>query len=287
MRIGFLDHHLDTTHPLAFLKILRTRTGNDAVEVVGAWESHPAAEDWCKANGVPRMNTAEEVVAASDAIMVLAPNDPEAHLALARPALLAGKPIFIDKDLAASFDDGKEILSLARQHGAAVMAASSLRFAVELDELEKKIEGPIDSVNIEGIGHLHGYGVHSIAIAMRMFGSGVKRVASFGNDDFRQVILDDGKRIASIVTRYSANQYSTVAWRAGVLTGGNYYEAQVSDFQSFYTSMLDAAVQFFKTRKPMISDEEMLMIIRIEQAAEESLHSDGGWIKTDVSTLAQ
>src|SRR5690606_17140356 len=148
-----------------FLAQLRGCVSNGEVEVVGAWESHPETDNWCESNAVTRMNSADEVVKASDAIIVLAPNNPETHLDLARPALQAGKPTFIDKSIAESVNSAKEILRLSERHGAPVMAASALRFASELDTLEDAEPPPYDTVFARGLGKWNGYGVHTISMA--------------------------------------------------------------------------------------------------------------------------
>ncbi|MGB9693151.1 MAG: hypothetical protein ACPL7D_13400, partial [Candidatus Sumerlaeaceae bacterium] len=70
MRIGFIDHHLANFHADTFVRLLRSGCYG-AVEVVAAYEVKPfGEEDWCAKQGVQRANSAEEVVAESDAVMV-------------------------------------------------------------------------------------------------------------------------------------------------------------------------------------------------------------------------
>src|SRR5204863_9979171 len=98
MKIGFLDHHLKNYHAGKFHDLLTGDVGAGAVEICAAYESHPqGSDDWCAQRGVPRASSAEEVIAKSDAVIVLGPDVPEAHLTLARASLAAGKPTFVDK----------------------------------------------------------------------------------------------------------------------------------------------------------------------------------------------
>jgi len=66
-------------------------------------------------------------------------------LELARPALEAGKPVFINRPFAASITDSEEIVRLAKAYNAPVMSASSLEFQPEVADMQTfaKEKGPI------------------------------------------------------------------------------------------------------------------------------------------------
>jgi hypothetical protein len=281
MKIGFLDHHLNTSHSMKFLALLRGSVGQGDIEITGAWESDPEQADWCESNGVVRMANADEVVAASDAIIVLAPNNPEVHLDLARPALEAGKPVFIDKDLAGCVKSAREIARLSDRHGAPVMAASALRFASELDALEDREPPPYDAVFARGLGKWHGYSVHTITMAMRLFGSKVLRVIDTGSDEARSVTLDDGHRRCNIDVRVSENQSASTPWQVGCLVSGKYETATITRFDQFYTNLMQEVVEFFRTGTSPISMDEMIMTVAIEKAADLSLAEGGHWVELE------
>lgn len=281
LKVGFLDHHLNTSHSMKFLALLRGCVGNGEVDVVGAYESNPEQADWCESNGLVRMASPEEVIAASDAIIVLAPNNPEVHLDLARPALQAGKPVFIDKDIAGCVHSAREIARLSERHGAPVMAASGLRFASELDALEEREPPPYDSVYARGLGKWHGYGVHTITMALRLFGSKVVRVIDTGSDEARCVTLDDGMRRCVIDVRMSENEYEATPWQVGALVSGRYETATITRFDQFYTNLMQEVVEFFRTGVSPISMEEMLMTVAVEKAADLSLAEGGVWVELE------
>lgn len=281
LKIGFLDHHLNTSHSMKFLALLRGSVGNGDVEITGAWESDPEVDDWCETNGVTRMRDAAEVVAASDAIMVLAPNNAEAHLELARPALEAGKPVFIDKCISGCVKSAREIARLSDRHNAPVMAASGLRFASELDAMEEREPPPYDAVYARGLGKWNGYGVHTITMALRLFGSRVTRVIDTGTDEARYVTIDDGSRRAIIEVRMSENQYEATPWEVGALVSGKYETATVTRFDQFYTNLMREALEFFKTGVSPVSMDEMIMTIAIEKAAELSMANGGVWVELE------
>jgi len=64
---------------------------------------------------------------------------------IACPALEAGKPVFFNRPFAASVGDAEEIIRLAREHNAPVMAGSSLEYQPELPEIARfaKENGPL------------------------------------------------------------------------------------------------------------------------------------------------
>src|SRR6185437_3690323 len=101
--------------------------------VTAAWESDPTGDDWCAKNGIRRAESAESVARECDAVIVLAPDNIDAHAGLCPPVFPAGKPVFIDKLLATGVDEGQAILGQAKAHGVPVFSASSLRYAVELE----------------------------------------------------------------------------------------------------------------------------------------------------------
>lgn len=266
---------------MKFLALLRGSVGQGDIEISGAWESDPEQADWCEINGVTRLQSPQEVIERSDAIMVLAPNNPEVHFDLAKPALEAGKPVFIDKDLASTTRAGRDLIRLSERHDAPLMAASALRFASELDALEDREPPPYDSVFVRGMGKWNGYAIHSITMALRLFGTDVLRVIDTGTDEARIVTLDDGRRRCSIDVRESENQYETTPWQAGALVSGRYETATITRFDQFYTNLMQEVVEFFRSGTSPISTDEMLLTIAIEKAADLSLAEGGVWVELD------
>ncbi|AOY02002.1 Gfo/Idh/MocA family oxidoreductase [Jeongeupia sp. USM3] len=58
--------------------------------------------------------------------IVIASLDPRDYLALARPHLIAGRRVFLNRPMAGSPADARELLALADRHGGAVYSASAL-----------------------------------------------------------------------------------------------------------------------------------------------------------------
>ncbi len=279
MKIGFIDHHLNNYHADVFHKFLTGPVGGGKVEIVAAFETDPVGDDWCAKTGVRRAGSAAEVVAQSDAVIVLAPDNIGEHLKLAKEALESGKPTLIDKMLSTSLEDAKQIAALAAKHNTPVMGSSSLRFAVEVEELAAALTAPVDAVFARGFGKFPGYSIHTIAPALRFLGGRpIRRVIDTGAGSVRLVTVDDGERRTLIEVRESENQYEATPWTVGVLSGGKYHVAVVTKFDDFYANLLKETLAFFTTGKTPISLQEMLESVAVEVLAGESVKQGGVWM---------
>ena len=282
MKIGFIDHHLNNYHANKFHSLLTGPVGAGEIEICAAYESDPQGDDWCNAHGVPRAASAAEVVAKSDAIIVLAPDHIGDHLELGREALKSGKPTQIDKMLSPSLADAREIVRIARDNATPLMSASSLRFAVEIEELVARLPGPPDDVFARGFGPLRGYGCHTVAPALRLFGSRAKRLIDTGRNGTRLITLDDGTRRAFIEMHEAENQAEISPWQMGALAGKRYEVVTITKYDEFYANLMKEAVKFFKTRQSSISPEEQLLGVAVECAADDSASKGGAWVDLEL-----
>jgi len=62
--------------------------------------------------------------------------DGRQHLEQVKQALASGKPLWIDKPLASSLEDAREILRLAKDAGVPWFSASALRYGKDVDALK-------------------------------------------------------------------------------------------------------------------------------------------------------
>lgn len=291
MKIGILDYKLTNYHLKKFHGLLTGPVGDGKITITGGAELEATDEgrEWCAQNGVA-YRSAEEVIAASDALLVLAPNNPETHLEVARPALATGKPVFIDKMLAQTPEDAREIIRLARESGSPLMSSSGLRFALELDELDGRLGGGTGegagagegaAVFARGLGKFPIYGVHTITLALRYYGPDVRRVIDTGQEGDRLLTLDGPRGKASIEIRDSENQYEATPWQVGVRSGTRYETVTITNFDGFYENLMRKAVEFFRTGHSPISVEEQLAVVEVQAAAEQSLASGNNWVTVE------
>jgi len=282
MKIGIIDHQLTNYHIKRFHAILTGEIGQAAgVEIVGAAEGTPSDEGkkWAADNNVKYIDSIDQLIAGSDALLVLAPNNPEQHLALATPALKSGKPVFIDKMLAQTPEDARAIVKLSQEHNSPLFCSSSLRFAKEVTDLAATVPAPYKTFFVRGMGKFPIYAVHSLAIAMPFIGHTVKRVIDTGKGVSRTLTLDNGAVRATVEVRESKNQSTATPWEVGVLADEEYHIATVKDTAGFYENLARAFLDFFKTGKSPLSVEEMLSIVIIQDAAEKSMEQGGVWVE--------
>lgn len=269
MRIAFLDHHLDNWHAKVFLGMLRDR-GHEVV----AFETDPLPDDWCEANGVRRAASVDEAVSASEAVMVLAPDDIEAHLDLCLAAIPSGKPMWVDKLLATTADESLRILRAAEYHSTPVTAGSSLRHAAELEDV---LGDPVDEAFFSGYGTWDRYGVHTVSMAMRVFGGGVRRFSRTGTTKMPTVTLEwkDGRR-AVLVVAEAKNGGEAFPWHFALRRGDSYVHGTVRQFEEFYRRQLEAVLADFEAGASMDGDEmiDTVKILERVPQAEEGVWTD-------------
>lgn len=281
MRLAILDHHLNNYHANTFLRLLREGKVRSDAEIVAAWESHPTGEDWCVKNGVRRGVTIEDTCKDADAVMILAPDNIDAHLALCQQAFPLNKPMFLDKYLAPNVGEAQQIVALAQQLGIPLLCSSGLRYAQEVQDLLHELNAPIEEMYARGMGKWAGYGIHTISPLVRAMGGNVKRIADTGTATVRLIALDYGEgRFATAEVRVAENGYQVLPWQVGVRPAGDtkYYTAQVAQFEQFYINQLQAILDFFGTGQPDMSLEDALAVVAILEAAERSQAEGGAWV---------
>ena len=195
IRLGMVG--LDTSHAVAFTKILHDSAAKDFIpgaKVVGAFKaaSRDIESSWSKADGYTDKLRTDYGVTIYDSIEELAKNvdavliesvDGRPHLAQARAVILARKPLFVDKPLAASLKDALEILALAHKHGVPIFSASSLRFARETLAVREGSVGRVLRAETSSPAHLEPthtdlfwYGIHGVESLFTVMGPGIESV---------------------------------------------------------------------------------------------------------------
>ncbi len=281
MKVGFIDHHLANYHANKFLSIFREGKAGADIEIVSAYESNPEGdEDWCAKNNVPRASSPAEVIEKSEAILVLAPDNIDAHITLTKDAVQSKKPVFIDKVLAETVEDARTIISTAQSAGTPIMSSSSLRFSVELEQLISLVgDGPHEQVFSRGFGKWRQYAVHTIQPALRLLGGRVKRVIDTGKGTSHVITIENSEgRRAHIDLRLSENQMESTPWQLGLLHHNNYELITVKQFDEFYVNLAKQMVKFFQTRQSPVPVEEMLDQVIVEVSADSSFQNGGQWV---------
>src|SRR5580700_4370570 len=185
LRIGIVG--TDTSHVTEFTKLLNGGSGTGA-HIVAAYKGgspdfEPSrtrvdkfaaelAEKW----QVEFVADIPTLCSKVDAVLIESV-DGRTHLSQARAVIAARKPMFIDKPLASTLDDAREIARLAGAAGVPWFSASSLRWS----EITEKLAGPgILGAITWGPGpfeehqplDLAWYAIHSIEMLFTLMGPG-------------------------------------------------------------------------------------------------------------------
>ncbi len=283
MKIGFVDHHLNNFHANKFLSLLHGPLADLGARVTLAWESDPVAdaegnEDWCGKNEIARAESAETVAATCDAVIILAPDNIEAHLELCRRVFPAGKPCMVDKFLAPTLTEAREIVSLAERYGMRLFSASSLRFAVESEAAISALDKRVTESFARGMGDWGGYGVHTLSLVLSAMGHDVVRVIDTGGPESASVTLDYGDRRGYVEVRSAENMWEALPWSFGYRADGRYVTGQIQDFDGFYANLMRRTVEFFQSGTSPITVDEMLKVVAILERTAESRKQGGVWL---------
>ncbi len=225
--------------------------------------------------GVEILDKPEAVAERVDLVFITAV-DGRTHLDYVRKTIAARKPTFIDKPMATSTADVKEMFSLAEQHHVPMMSCSSLRYAQSLEAaLAEDEKGVIVGVDVFGPmaieptqGGLFWYGIHSVEIVNRVMGRGCKEVKATTSEkqDAVTATFSDGRLATIHGLRGAHHQFGLTIQRE---KGFQFVDA-ASGKRSWYATMLDAIMRSLPAGKSDVDPADTLEVIRLIEAANES-----------------
>jgi hypothetical protein len=271
----------DTSHAVEFTKLL-----NGNVKVVAAYKGGSADVESSRTRvdkftdelktkwGVEFFNTIPELASKVDGILLLSV-DGRTHLPQFKAALAAKKPIFIDKPLASTLADAREIDRLAKAAGVSWFSASSLRYS----EIVSSVEGPgILGAMTWGPGpfeehhqlDLSWYAIHPIEILFTLMGSGCEEVTRVAGADSDEITCKwkDG-RLGTVRALRPYGTYGAVVFRKDGV--------QVSPPKPHtdYEGLVREIVKFFESGKPPVANANTMEIFEFMGAAQRSKEAGG------------
>lgn len=283
LRVGIIGY--DTSHVLAFTRLLNDSNDPHHVpgaKVVAGFASASAdiessisrlegyKEEMARDFGVPLYDSIEAMLENVDAVL-LESNDGRRHLPEVRPVLAAGKPVFIDKPMAASYADAAEIAALARAHNTPVFSSSSLRFDANIAGLRDEDAGKVigcdaytAAVLEETNPGLYWYGIHGVEILYSFMGTGCRTVQCYRTDAVHHVTgtWADGRLATVRGSREGAHDFGATV----VFEGGIKHTLFSRDIP-IYSQLLKQIVPFFQGAPAPVALDETLEIMAFIEAA--------------------
>ena len=255
---------------LAEMKIVAAYPGGSP-DLPASWNRVKKYTEQVRGMGVEIVGSIDELLKRVD-VVLLESVDGRPHLAQARPVIAAGKPLFIDKPMAASLADAMLIFRLAKEKNVPCFSASSLRFCSGFQAARSgKSFGEVRSCTAWSPMHvephhpdLFWYGIHGVETLFTVMGPGCETVTRVGPEKVLGV-WKDGRRGTFVATTRRVMAPRSKA-RAEAARRGKY---------EGYVPLLVEIVKFFKTGKPPVSAEETLEILAFMEAADESKRHNG------------
>jgi len=226
--------------------------------------------------GIKLYPTIEAMLPEVDGIL-LTSVDGRLHLEQAKPVIAAGKPMFIDKPMAASLADALEIFRLADEKKVPVFSASSLRFSAGIQKMRNeqplgKILGAVTRSPCE-INDKHPdlfwYGIHGVEMLFTLMGSGCQTVQRTQTAGTEHVVgVWNGGRIGTFRgMRAGKPDY-------GAFVFGEKGNADAGGYDG-YKPLVEEICKFFQSGKAPFDSQETIEIIAFMVAADVSQQLGG------------
>jgi hypothetical protein len=287
LRIGIIG--TDTSHVPAFTQLLNDPAAKDRVpggRVVAAFKGGSKdvessatrverfAEEISSKYGVEIVPDIPTLCSKVDAVL-LESVDGRPHLEQARQVLAARKPLFVDKPLAATLEDAREIARLAKAAGVPWFSASSLRYGeigttLRFSDTKGVISwgpGPLEPHHYLDFAW---YGIHPLEILYALMGPGcveVTRTAS-AESDVAVGKWKDG-RLGTVRLNRPSSDYGAVVFREKEIVQSR------PNAPAGYRPLLVEIMKFFETGTPPVPNEETLEMFAFMDAAQKSKERGG------------
>jgi hypothetical protein len=287
VRLGIIG--TDTSHAVEFTRILNDETAPDHVpgaRVAAAYKGGSAdiqssisrvdqyAEEIRSKYGIEIVSDIQTLLGKVDGVL-LESLDGRPHLTQARPVIAAQKALFIDKPMAATLEDAREIARLAKDAGVAWFSSSSLRFSDVVAGL--KFSDAVGAITW-GPGpfephhalDLAWYAIHPIEMLYTLMGTGCESVTRIVGQDADVVVgrWKDG-RIGMVRANRPGNDYGGAVFRQSGTVVSRPQGA------GSYRPLVVEIVKFFQTGQPPVPNEETLEIFAFLDAAQRSKAQGG------------
>jgi hypothetical protein len=285
LRIGIVG--TDTTHGTHFTRMLNDASAKDRVmgaRIVAAFKGGSPDIENSRSRierltneitgyGVPLVNNISDLCGRVDGILILSV-DGRKHLEEVRQSLQCKVPLFIDKPLAATLADAREIARLADAAHVPWFSSSAMRFSpiqsLHVPQVKGAFvwgPGPLEEHHALDLSW---YAIHPIEMLYVIMGTGAVEVTRMHSDDADVITArwSDG-RVATVRAIRPYSKYGAIAFLP------NEQSKMIPDLEVGYGPILAEIVKFVRTKAPPVPNEETLEIFSFMDAAQRSQAESG------------
>lgn len=264
---------------LHYLKANQATLGIEGAQVTHVWtQERRMSEHIAAASLVDHVvDNLEDMIGQVDAVL-LGRDDPENHVAMAKPFLDAGVPIFIDKPLAITHED-LNYFAQQDQAGKFFMSCSSMRYAAECLAVKPDLDtfGEIELATVVGKKDWIKYGVHMLEALFALFDdpkvATVKHAGKSGKDIV--VIEFETGSLASVHLFYNI----TPTFQISIFGEKKWELIQIKNSYSMFRDNLNEFIKSIQQRNTRLAFNKTDNIIRTLIAAKESGEQGGKTIQ--------
>ena len=252
--------------------------GIDGAEVTHVWtQDRKISEHIALASGITNVvDRADEMIGQVGAV-ILARDDPENHVAMAKPFLDADIPIFIDKPLAITAED-LEYFTVQNAAGKFFMSCSSMRYAKEIGRVRSELAslGKLELATVVGKKDWVKYGVHLLEALFALLddpkAASVQHLSESGKD-IVLIYFKDG-----LLATVHIFKHISLTFQLTLFGQGGWRLVEIKDSYAMFRENLIEFIQSVREGRPRLPFEHTVNIIRTLIGAAESLESGGGTI---------
>lgn len=292
-RVGIIG--LDTSHSIAFTKLLNDPTAGDRYHGYRVVAAHPFGSkelelsrariplmtEEIKGMGLQITSSIQELLQLVD-VVLLETNDGRIHKAQALEVFRAGKPVFIDKPIAASLKDAVAIFAAAESYNVPIFSSSALRYSSTIHDIQTGKYGKVTGADTFSPAllepthpDLFWYGIHGVESLYALMGRGCVTVQRHYTAamDVVTATWNDGRIGSFRGLRNGKTDFGGTCYcEKGIIPLGTF---------TGYEALLQQITTFFHTGKSPVAKEETLELICFLEAAEKSKHRGGKPVRLD------
>lgn len=287
LKIGIIG--LDTSHSPAFAKGFNAVPADPEMQNCRVVAAYPYGSKTIESSssripgytkqfeemGIEIVDSVADLISKVDCVL-LETNDGQVHLEQAEQVIKAGKPLFIDKPVAADLPDVLTIFALAKEHNVPMFSSSSLRYIDGAQAVRNGDAGKVLSCDTyspcktePSHSDLYWYGIHGVEALYTCMGTGCETVTRTSTDDFDMVVgkWDEGRIGTFRGLRAGKNGYGGTAFTSEKIVPIGSYQG--------YRPLLVEIAKFFRTGESPVPEAETIELYAFMKAAEESKRQGG------------